>query len=307
MRLLFLVLLTLFLSACGQATTSAGEESYASADAAAAPEAAMADAVATDASADAVRTEPGKPPVPAGVPLLAYSYQYGIHAPPKSVRALAAGHEAACVAAGLAVCQVTSSEVQEFGEDQVRATLTLRATPAWLKRFRAGLAGETRSAGGRVTAANVSSEDLSRQIVDTEANLRAKTTLRDRLQALLASRPGKLADLIELERELARVQGEIDATQSELSVMRTRVATSDLTVNYASAGVLAPEGVLSPLGEALSDVLAIFVGTLAFMVRLVAVLAPLVLIVGGLLWVFRKRLPKIRLRRRKPEDAAPPA
>lgn len=304
-RVLLSVCLLSLLSACGQ-VKGGGEASQQ--QNLAAPQ---ADAVAADASAGAEMAKPAAPgpdqrqSVPASVPMLAYSYRYGIEAPPRAVRGLLARHEAACAAAGPTVCQVTSSQVQEYGQDEVRGALTLRAAPAWLKGFRAGLAGEAKSAGGRLAAVNVSSEDLSRQIVDTEAALRAKTTLRDRMQALLADRPGKLGDLIELERELARVQGEIDATQSELALMRTRVATSDVTISYASAGVLAPEGVLAPLSEALSDFLRIIVGTLAVMIRVIAALAPWVLAIGALLWVFRKRLPKIRLRRRK--AAEPPA
>lgn len=299
------ILLSLLLYGCGQpaemavapASRGAVAEEVA-ADAAAAPD------VQNQASPPVLPPGPDQPSVPAGRPMLAYSYQYGIQAPPKAVRQLIARHEAACIAAGPARCQVTNSQLQEFGEDQVRGSLSIRAAPVWLRTFREGLASEARSEGGRLVRSNVTSEDLSRQIIDTEAALRAKTTLRDRLQNLLATRPGKLADLIELERELARVQGEIDATQSNLAAMRTRVATSDLTIEYASAGVLAPEGVLSPIGDALSDVVAIIAGTLAFMIRVVAVLFLWVLLIGGVLWIFRKRLPKLWPWRR-PEEPPP--
>ena len=118
-----------------------------------------------------------QPTAPAGVPMLAYSYTYGIEAPPRAIRLLVARHEAACAAAGPTVCQMTSANVQEVGEDQIRGSLQLRATPAWLKRFREGLAGEARAEGGRVVQSNVTSEDLSRQIVDTEAALRLVATL----------------------------------------------------------------------------------------------------------------------------------
>ncbi|HRD45453.1 MAG TPA: DUF4349 domain-containing protein, partial [Caulobacter sp.] len=260
-------------------------------------------------AADTAAAAPGSAPartVAAGVPMLAYTYRYAIETPAGKVRALAASHEAACVAAGPAQCQVTSFLVQEFGEDSLRATLELHAAPAWLKRFRDGLSDDAKGAGGRVNSSNVSSEDLSRQIVDTEARLRAMTTLRDRLQALLADRPGKLSDLVEIERELARVQGDIDSTTSQLAVMRGRVAMSEVTLNYESRGVLAPRGVWSPLVNAFTDFIGIVAFTLAAMVRLVAWLLPWILIGGGLLWLFRKRLPARLLPpwRRKAADPA---
>lgn len=282
--------LALLLGACGQPAERSAYESAAgdmAADAAAA-----APVVAEGSQAQAS--------VPAGVPMLAYSYEYGLTAPPKAVRTLLARHEAACAKAGPSVCQVIGSSVNERGEDRVVGQLSMRATPAWLTRFREGLAGEAKEAGGRLAHAAISSEDLSRQIVDTEAMLRAKTTLRDRLQALLASRPGKLADLVELERELARVQGELDSAQSQLAVMRQRVATSQIEVSYESVGVLAPQGVWAPLAEAFGDFLAILAYTLAGMVRFVAWTTPWLILLAGLAWLFRSRL-KGLFRRKAPQ------
>lgn len=289
--------LSLMLAACGKPAELAMNEAVV-AGAAAGGE---GERVATEASADmAAAPATSQPVVPVGVPMLAYAYDYGVRASPKAVRALMARHEAACVKAGPTVCQVTGSSVNEQGDDQVMAVLSMRAAPAWLTRFRSGIDQEAKDAGGRLVRAAVTSEDLSRQIVDTEAMLRARTTLRDRLQALLASRPGKLADLIELERELARVQGELDSAQSQLTVMRQRVATSQIEVTYQSAGVLAPQGVWSPLATAFSDVIGIVAYTLGGLVRFVAWTAPWVVILGGLAWVFRKRIPRWRQRKETP-------
>lgn len=256
-----------------------------------------AQALAYAPAADAATAETGsstQPRVPSGPPMLAYAYTYGVSVPPKHVRRLVATHETACAAAGQTQCQVVASSVSERGEDQVEGDLVLRATPSWLRQFRERLASQAKEADGRIYRAEVTSEDLSRDIVDTEAALRAKITLRDRLQALLASRPGKLADLIEVERELARVQGEIDATQSQLAVMRSRVAMSTVTLHYRSASVLAPQGVWSPLHEAFGDVLGIIALNIAVMVRVTASILPWALLVAGLLWLFRKRLPRLR-------------
>ena len=283
---------------------AAHEASAAAADAAAAAGAAASDAAAAAADAPRVTaqpmTEPGQPPrvgaaAPAtAAPMLAYSYAYGVEAPAAQVRPLMTAHERTCVQAGRAACQVVGSSIGGRGRDHVSAMLQLRASPVWIARFRAGLPGQAGKAGGRITQDTTESEDLTRQITDTEATLRAKTTLRDRLQNLLATRPGKLSDLLDVERELARVQAEIDSMTSELAVMRARVATSALTVQYESEGVLAPAGVAAPLKQAVDDFLGIVFFTLAGMVRLVAWLLPWVLIGGILAWLFRGRLGRLR-------------
>ena len=278
--------------------------------------AADANAAAADASAAAAAAEPTSNPSPAqprvgpaapanAAPMLAYSYGYGVEAPAAKVRPLMSAHERACAQAGRETCQVIGSSVQSRGRDAVYGELQLRATPAWIASFRAGLADQAAKAGGRITQDTTESEDLTRQITDTEATLRAKTTLRDRLQNLLQSHPGKLSDLLDVERELARVQGEIDSMASELAVMRARVATSALTIRYMSEGVLAPAGVAAPLKQSVVDFIGIVFFTLAAMVRLVAWLLPWVLVGGILLWVFRRRLPRLRWPFRRKSKPAP--
>jgi hypothetical protein len=266
--------------------------------AAPATEAAKSDYAPADASADPAK-KPAQP-APAGA-MLAYDYAYGIQAPPRRIAELQARHQGACAAAGPALCQVTGSTLETQGKDNVHATLALRAAPAWLAKFRDQIAGDAKAAGGRLTQANVTSEDLSRQVTDTAAAIRAKTALRDRLQAILETRAAKTADLVELETALAKVQGELDATQSEMAVMRQRLDTSVLTIDYVSADVLAPEGVLAPLASAFGRFAETFVGALALIIGVVAFILPWALVIGAGVWLFRGPLRKIRLPgRRRP-------
>jgi hypothetical protein len=283
------------------------------ADAAAAP---AADAAAAPASmAEPAMVEPAPailpataPRIAAGPPMLAYSYDYGLAVPQARVDGLRRTHEAACLKAGWRVCQVVSSSMQDLGGVGASGQLEIRAVASWLTPFRAGLEAQAKGAGGRVTTTSVSSEDLSREIVDTEAQLRAKTTLRDRLQALLANRPGKLSDLLEVERELARVQGEIDSTTSQLAVMRARVAMSDLTLRYQSGDVVGPR-VRSPLGAAFGGFLGNAAASFAAIVDVVAVVLPWGLLLAALGWLFRKPIGRLRQRLRqrrapKPDDTS---
>lgn len=250
-------------------------------------------AAPADADAEPTGTIPSPPG--AAVAQLAYSYRYGIEAPYGAVAGLLAKHEAACRDAGPAVCQITGSSVQQAGEKEVSGQLTLRARPDWLQSFRDGLARDAGAAGGRLISSETYSEDLSRQIVDTEARLRAKSTLRDRLQALLATRPGKLSDLLELEQSLAQVQGEIDAERSTLEMMRQRVATSALSLDYRSQGVLGVQGAWAPVGDAVRASQGVMANTVGVIILLVAVLAPLsvvaalALYLGRLIWKRRKK------------------
>jgi uncharacterized protein DUF4349 len=247
-------------------------------------------------------------PSPAATPMLAYAYDYAVEAPPSRIRGLVARRVAECAAAGPARCQVVGSNVSEQGKDEVTARLELKATPGWLAGFADRIAKDASDVGGRLTNQTVTSEDLSRQIVDTEAAVRAKTALRDRLQSLLETRPGSLQDLLKVEEELANVQGDLDATNSELAAMRERIATSDVTIEFSSAGVLSPQGAWSPVPHAISDFSGILAASIAAMIYVIAFAAPWLLVIGLPLWIFRKRI----FRRRastppKPLDIPKPA
>jgi hypothetical protein len=175
------------------------------------------------------------------------------------------------------------SSLDRASEGVASARLEVRATEGWITRFRAGAAAEAKAAGGKIDGAQVQSEDLSRSIVDTEAAVRAKTALRDRLQQLLAERPGKLSDVMDVQHELTQAQADLDATTSELAVMRTRVAMSKLTIAYNAEGANAPNGPWRPMRQAASHFLGNVV--LAALVSIFSVLLPLGLVIGPLAWL----------------------
>jgi hypothetical protein len=238
-------------------------------------------------------------PAGATAALLAYAYDYAIETPADRLPGLLKRHEQACASAGPLVCQVVGASTRRLGNDEASGRLELRATPAWTERFRGGLDGEAKAVGGKVTSATVETEDLSRAIVDTEATLRAKRTLRDRLENLLATRPGKLDDLMELERQFAQVQGEIDAAESELAVMRTRVQMQKVTLDYRSAGVLAPDNAFRPLAEASHGFLRNVVSGFSVLLTVVSFVLPFAVVIGPLVWLLLRR----NRRRAKPQPA----
>jgi hypothetical protein len=208
------------------------------------------------------------------------------------------------------MCQLIGSNRTGDPESYMEGYVQIRGEPMWLRTFKAGMAQDADEAGGRIISENTASEDLTRQIVDTEARLRAQTALRDRLQELLRSRPGRLADLLEVERELARVQGEIDAVQSALAVMRTRVAMSELTLQYRSAPRPVGSDTFEPLRQAFANFLGIIVGGFAAIITLIAVLIPFAIVLvplGWLLWRWRKRRGGRFFKRETPADPPTPA
>ena len=240
---------------------------------------------------------------------LAYSYQVSLELPAAGLADTVARHVANCQAAGPRLCQLVGSNVSGDPESSMNGYVALRAEPNWLRTFRNGLEAEADAAGGKILTEATNSEDLTRAIVDTEARLRAQTALRDRLQRLLESRPGRLSDLLDVERELARVQGEIDAVQSNLAVMRTRVSMSELNLSYQSAPRPLRSDTFRPLGEAFANFLGIVVMGFAAIITIIAGLIPVAVVVIPIIWLVlrwrRRRGGRFFSRAPKTEPAPP--
>lgn len=237
-------------------------------------------------------SQPSQPTSPAPVLYLAYSYAMGLEIPSQRLSGVMDAHIQSCAAAGPRQCQLIGSNKSGDPESHVEGYVSIRAEPMWLRTFMGGISAQVDAADGRIVSQTTNTEDLTRAIVDTEARLRALTALRDRLQQLLRNRPGRLADLLEVERELARVQGEIDAIQSNLAVMRTRVAMSELTINYRSAPRSVASDTFLPLRDALANFLGIVVGGFAVIITLIAGLIPIAAVVVPIVWLilrWRKR------------------
>jgi hypothetical protein len=289
------------LIACGQAdyntaNAPADEESAAyggvaemDSRGAAPPQASPAPTTPTSGE-DRPQQQNGSTPAPGGgtaspVLYLAYSYGRGLEIPSQRLAGVMDRHVQACVTAGPRLCQLIGSNRSGDPDSYMEGYVSLRGEPGWLRTFMDGMTVEVDDAGGRIISQTVNSEDLTRQIVDTEARQRALTSLRDRLQELLRSRPGRLSDLLEVERELARVQGELDSLQSTLAVLRTRVAMSELSVNYRSAPRPVGSDTFEPLRRAFANFIGIIVAGFAAIITIIAGLIPIAIVVVPIVWL----------------------
>ncbi|MGA7854872.1 MAG: DUF4349 domain-containing protein [Candidatus Acidiferrales bacterium] len=77
---------------------------------------------------------------------------------------------------------------------------------------------------GHVEEESRGNEEVSAHYVDLQARLKAARATEQRLIELLGTRTGKLSDVLEAERELARVRGEIESMQGENAVLVHRVS-----------------------------------------------------------------------------------
>jgi len=83
---------------------------------------------------------------------------------------------------------------------------------------------------GEVRSETTDAADITDEYVDLDARLDAARALEKRLLELSQSRTGTVAEVLEVERELARVRGEIEQYQGRLRLWDDQVAMSSLTL-----------------------------------------------------------------------------
>jgi hypothetical protein len=230
---------------------------------------------------EAVAAKGGAEPVKVSIPQIAYTYSYGFQVPGDRIAAVQNSHVALCDQMGPGRCHVLNMQNDTRDGAGTGSTLKLVVEARSARSFAANLIKVVGSSGGTQSESSIEAEDLSKQIVDTEAHLRAKQALADRLMTLLKTRNGPVADLVAAERSVAEVQEEIDTAQSWLAEARGRVAMSTFNLSYEPDG-RAGAGFWSPLKSSFGTMTSFFGQSLSIMVTLIAMLLPWILLGGAI-------------------------
>jgi hypothetical protein len=228
-------------------------------------------------------------PIPVSAPKIAYVYDYGFRIAPAKIPEVQRKQADLCESKGPNICRILEMRQDGAEGDYASGTLSLAVSAPRARAFGSELSGLVGKADGKQVSSSITGEDLSKQIVDTEARLRARTLLRDRLMEVLASRNGKVSELVEAERSVAQVNEEIDQARSWLAEMQGRVAFSRINISYQS-GAPSSGGFVAPIRAAMGNVGSILGTMIAFLIMAATVLVPL----GLVGWALRFAIVKIR-------------
>ncbi len=209
---------------------------------------------------------------------------------------------------------VANTAMQTGSEELRSASLELKIPAA---RFDEAISGLQPL--GKVAAVNVSTADVGEEFVDVTARVENAKRLEDRLITLLATRTGRLEDVLQVERELARVREEIERYDGRLRYLRTRAAVSTLTVTvHEPQPIVGRYEGATPIADAFRAMWRNLVGFVAGLIAALGWLVPIGLILAGAWWILRRaglfsrgeddgavRLPRTARGPRRPLSRAP--
>jgi hypothetical protein len=191
---------------------------------------------------------------------------------------------------------VANAEIQSGRAENRHAALQLRVPAVSFDRLTEGLAPL-----GRVESVNVSTQDVGEEYTDVAARLENARRLEERLQRILDARTGNLAEVLAVERELARIRGEAERLEGRLRYLRSRVAVSTFTLHLFEPGPLVGDRPgANPIVSAVQRSVRNFVAVIVFLIEAAGVVIPVGLLMVGGWWILR------RLRPRRPHGEPTP-
>jgi hypothetical protein len=179
---------------------------------------------------------------------------------------------------------VANTSLQSGREQLRQATLEIKVPAQRFDDLTTGL-----QPLGRVEFVNVTAEDVGEEFVDITARVTNGRRLEDRLVELLATRTGRLQDVLAVERELARVREEIERHEGRLRYLRTRAAMSTLAVTLHEAKpIVGDHPGYSVIGEAFRQAWRNFVQLVAGLIAAMGILLPVAVLGGAAIFLVRR-------------------
>ena len=170
------------------------------------------------------------------------------------------------------------------GKNQLRSARIELKVPAG--RFDETLSGL--SPIGKLENVTVNAEDVGEDFVDVTARMENARRLERRLIDLLATRTGKLKDVLDVEQSLARVREEIERYEGRLRYLKAHTATSTLSVYVHEPLPVVGSAGTSVMGEAFRQAWRNFVALVALAVQSLGVVIPIGA-VAIVVWAFARQ------------------
>lgn len=134
---------------------------------------------------------------------------------------------------------VATQNSAKLPNGKLQGTVVIKVLPENLDRFL-----QKARALGELKNQTLGTDDVTKAYFDTDARLRNAKRMEDRLLEMLRKKTGKVSDLLEVEKELARVREQIEQMQGTLKYYDALVQYATVTVTLAEKDLNEPAAFL---------------------------------------------------------------
>jgi hypothetical protein len=137
-------------------------------------------------------------------------------------------------------------------------------------------------------------------VIDTEARQKNMAEFRDNLRRMMATPNAKLKDLIEVERELTRVQTELDSLATRRKVLANQTEKVHVGLSFNAKPSVLEAGTWAPLKQALLRAGHVLANSVATLIEFVVGVLPWLIVALGTIAALRALWRRKRLQRAAP-------
>ena len=281
-----IVLLSLLLMACNKQDTVAEPEMTRSANSAAPVANMFAD---TAGGAQESLTQPGDSANTVNRKYIALRHHLQIETAPEKMQA---SFDAAIKHCEALDCQLLSANYnKQTPYSPPSASLSLRVPPKNVSLFLSGLAKH-----GEVMQHGRDSEDKTIQVLDADARIKNLTDLRDRLRRMLNDKTAKFKDIIDVERELANTQSQLDSIASVRKMLALETDLVAVNVDFTASQGITEQGFFAPVARAIKNAGQVMMESFGAVITFLVGAIPWLLIGIPVIWLVRKYWIKLKTR-----------
>lgn len=174
---------------------------------------------------------------------------------------------------------VADSKAFEDDAGNKTVNLTLRIPAARIDETMSAL-----KSLGHVREEELAGEDITEQYIDMNARLANSKKLEARLVDLLGKQSKNLKDVLEIERELARVRETIESLDAKKRFYDTRTSLATVEISLAEPPGFG-RGIFDPLAGSIQRVLHSFTSSVALLIVVLAAATPWIALLILLAWL----------------------
>jgi hypothetical protein len=187
-------------------------------------------------------------------------------------------------------CQILSASFnRKTAYNPPFASLHVRVPPRNIEIFLSGLAQHS-----DVRSHARHSEDKTSQVIDTDAQIKNLTHLRDRLRTMLSDKTATFKDIIEIESALANTQSKLDSMTRHRKTLSLETDWVAVNIDFLAKQGITESGFFAPIARALSDSGRVVIESFANVVTFLMIAIPWLLMGIPALIVMRKYWAKIK-------------
>ncbi len=194
---------------------------------------------------------------------------------------------------------ISSSNVYEMREGQYGANLTLRVPEKYFSPVMDELEGL-----GKARNIQTGSDDVTMQYVDLESRLNNQKAQEERLVEILEMAE-TVEDVLEIERELYRVRGEIESMTAQLNRLDDLVSLATIQVNLREEAIPTGEFTTGPFEGLWNRMMQTFTGSINFILNATSIiiiafsaLLPVLIVLAVIIFLIVVLFRKLRKRKR---------